>query len=160
MNVFARLWQFLVWFLLMTPLKCLVSGHTSESNIPFEPVNNTGDGDDSDAESDIDEHVFSGTEPFCACESQTSDSKVSSSEETCTCSQSIRNRNFSPSSSPASPTVFPPSAKSQMGESAHPKQSPRRSTELFVNISISIQRQLNSILIGSQFAFLFRRSFH
>lgn len=141
MNVFTRLWQFLVWFLLMTPLRCLVPGHANEGSIPFEPVNSMGDGDDSDADSDIDEHVFSGTEPFCSCESQASDSKGSSSDETCTCSQSIRNRNSSPSSSPASPTVFSPTtatiSKSPVGDTTPPKQSPRPSTEVFVNKTLS-----------------------
>ena len=131
MNVFARLWQLLVWLLLMTPLRCLVPGHASEGDIPFEPVSSVGDGDDdSDVDSDSNEHMFGCTEPYCSCESQSGDGQGGSSEETRMGSQSIRNRNFSPSSSPAAPAAA--TTKSQAGDSTSPKQFSRQGAEAFV----------------------------
>lgn len=154
MNVLTRLWQFLVWFLLLTPLRCLVSNNNS--NIPFEPVNATEDGDDtddSDIDSDTDERIFSSssssstTDLYCSCEGKGNEpvAGVSSVDDTCTCSQSIRNRISSPSSStsPSSPsisvmTTSSPSSTSPSGTKAQgidtiSKQYPRQTTELYVN---------------------------
>lgn len=147
MNVLTRLWQFLVWFLLLTPLRCLVS--SSNNNIPFEPVNATEDGDDtddSDIDSDTDERVFSSssnTDLYCSRESKGSEpvAGVSSVDDACTCSQSIRNRISSPSSSsPSSPSISvttttssSPSGTKTQGIDTISKQYSRQNIELYVN---------------------------